>query len=269
MVVSQPDKRRGRGGASGPSPVKRLALEAGLPVSDRVDEVVSSGAELGVVVAYGRIVPVRVLDAVPMLNGHFSLLPRWRGAAPVERAILAGDEATGVSVMRLEEGLDTGPVLAETAVEIRNDDREHASELTERLSVVAAEMLVDLLAPGVGALQAGMPQTGEATYAQKIDPDELRLDFGRSAAELERTVRLDRAWTTFRGQRLLVLDAIGRPRAATDTEGLANGTLRGTSVRAADGELELLVVQPSGRRALPAVEWLRGVRPGESEKLGE
>ena len=99
LVVSQPDRRRGRGGAMSPSPVKAAALELGVPVTERIDDVVESGAELGVVVAYGRLIRPHVLAAVPMVNLHFSLLPRWRGAAPVERAILAGDTVTGVCVM--------------------------------------------------------------------------------------------------------------------------------------------------------------------------
>ena len=110
LVVSQPDKRRGRGGALLPSPVKAAAVELGLPVTERVDDLLDAGAELGVVVAYGRLIHPHVLAVLPMINLHFSLLPRWRGAAPVERAILAGDPVTGVCVMALEEGLDTGPV---------------------------------------------------------------------------------------------------------------------------------------------------------------
>jgi methionyl-tRNA formyltransferase len=112
LVVSQPDKRRGRGGELAPSPVKAAAVALGLAVTERVDDVITAGAELGVVVAYGRLIRPHVLAVLPMINVHFSLLPRWRGAAPVERAILAGDERTGVCVMQLEEGLDTGPVYA-------------------------------------------------------------------------------------------------------------------------------------------------------------
>src|SRR5439155_5015611 len=112
LVVTRADKRRGRGSALVPSPVKAAATELGLPVTASIDDVIDAGAELGVVVAYGRIIKPHVLDVLPMVNIHFSLLPRWRGAAPVERAILAGDEVTGVCVMALEEGLDTGPVYA-------------------------------------------------------------------------------------------------------------------------------------------------------------
>jgi methionyl-tRNA formyltransferase len=262
VVVSRPDTRRGRGAARTPSPVAQAAREIGLTVTDQLEDVVGSGAELGVVVAYGRIVPAPVLDVLDMVNLHFSLLPRWRGAAPVERAILAGDNVTGVCLMRLEAGLDTGPVLARQ--ELAMDD-EHAAALTERLSHLGAEMLVALLGSGPGALGPGDPQQGEATYAEKIRPEELRLDWGRSATELRRVVRLDRAWTTFRGTRLRVLDAA--VRAGTDVPGVP-GQLDGTTVAAGQGALELLLVQPEGRRPLPAQEWRRGARPAPGEVLG-
>ena len=264
LCVSRHDARRGRGAATGPSPVKRAALELGIEVSDRVDDVVDSGAELGVVVAYGRLVPARVIEAVPMLNVHFSLLPRWRGAAPVERAILAGDSETGVSIMRLDEGLDTGPVVAVERVAIGPD--EHAAGLRGRLADVGARLVVEVLGPGPGAVPAGEPQRGEPTYAAKLDPDELRLDWARPATELARVVRLDRAWTTFRGARLRVLEATARPGGAGDRD--AVGSLGATAVPTGAGLLELRVVQPAGRRAVAATEWLRGVRPVPGERLG-
>ncbi|MEY2443834.1 MAG: methionyl-tRNA formyltransferase, partial [Ilumatobacteraceae bacterium] len=118
LVVTRPDKRRGRGSQLMASPVKAAAIELGLPVSHTVDDVVGSAAELGVVVAFGQLIKPHVLDAVPMVNLHFSLLPRWRGAAPVERALLAGDQQTGVCLMQLEAGLDTGPVFRCEAVPI-------------------------------------------------------------------------------------------------------------------------------------------------------
>jgi len=281
VVVSQPDRRRGRGAGLAPSPVKQAALEMGLGVTDRIEDVPGSGAELGVVVAYGRIVPAALLERTPMLNAHFSLLPRWRGAAPVERAILAGDQVTGVSIMRLEASLDTGPVLAVRREPIYNARREHVSALTKRLAVVAGELLVEVLCGGVAMLGPGKSQVGEATYAAKLDPEELRLDFSRTVAELETIVRLDRAWTTFRGERLRVLDAVGHEELARPTSDRWGGsqgssqpepspcTLRGTSVQAADGLLELLIVQPAGRRPQAAAEWLRGARPAPGERLGE
>jgi len=270
MVITRPDKRRGRGASLSPSPVKKAALDAGLAMSDKLDDVAASGAELGVVVAYGRLIPGRVLDATPMINAHFSLLPRWRGAAPVERAILAGDEETGVCIMRLEEGLDTGPVLVSREVKIRDDRREHASALTERLAVVASQLLLDLLRGGVFGLGPGEPQSGEPTYAAKIEADELRLDFTRPVTLLERLVRLDRAWTTFRGQRLIVRDAqaLSNEEAGTGSGAVEPGTLEGVDVHAGDGVLRLLEVQPSGKRPLTAADWARGVRAVPGELLG-
>ena len=130
LCVTRPDRRRGRGSAVTPSPVKAAALELGLPVSHSMEDVAEAGVELAVVVAYGRIIPASLLARVPMVNLHFSLLPRWRGAAPVERALLAGDEETGVCLMKLEEGLDTGPVYARLVVPI--GDEVDLSTLRER-----------------------------------------------------------------------------------------------------------------------------------------
>ena len=121
LCVTRPDRRRGRGGATTPSPVKAAATELGLAVTHDMDDLTTAGVELAVVVAYGRIIPARLLAQVPMVNLHFSLLPRWRGAAPVERAILAGDRETGVCLMKVEEGLDTGPVYAVRTVPLDDD----------------------------------------------------------------------------------------------------------------------------------------------------
>jgi methionyl-tRNA formyltransferase len=276
LVVSRADTRRGRGSAHTPSPTKRAAVDLGLDVTDRLDDVVATRAELGVVVAYGRIIPGRILEALPMVNLHFSLLPRWRGAAPVERAVLAGDAETGVCLMRLEESLDTGPVLALRRVEV--GEHEHVSSVTERLAVVGARLLVDTLAVGVANLPAGEPQRGEPTYAPKVQPEELRLVWGRPASELQRVVRLDRAWTTFRNERLLVLDAVARPDPGRADGGAAGdgadaagppGILEGTSVRTGAGTLELIEVQGAGKRPMSASEWSRGVRARPGETLGD
>ncbi len=269
LVVSRVDARRGRGTTQSPSPVKRAAVDLGLEVTDHLDDVVATGAELGVVVAYGRLVPGRILDVLPMVNVHFSLLPRWRGAAPVDRAVLAGDRETGVSLMRLEEGLDTGPVLASRPVTI--GAREHVSALTKRLATMGAALVVDALAAGVDALAAGVPQQGEPTYAEKVRPEELHLDWSRSASELERVVRLDRAWTTFRHQRFRVLDAVVRSGPASDEDGevpMVPGALKQVAVRTGAGILELLEVQPAGKRPMSAWAWCRGVRLQAGETLG-
>jgi len=265
LVVTRPDKRRGRGSAMLPSPVKAAATELGLPVSHQVDHVIDAGAELGVVVAFGRLVKPHVLAAVPMVNLHFSLLPRWRGAAPVERAILAGDAQTGVCLMTLEEGLDTGPVLAHRVVPIGPD--ETADELRAALVATGTELLTGELGAS-GGLSTPVPQTGEATYAAKIDPAELEIDWTRPAEQIHRVVRLGRAWTTFRGHRLRVLRARPVGDAGPVGPGPGPGQLAGLTVGTGDGVFELLEVQPEGRPAMAAHAWHNGARPRAAEKLG-
>lgn len=260
VVVSQPDRRRGRGGRLVPSPVKAAASELRIPVTERVDDVVGVGAELGVVVAYGRLIRPHVLAALPMVNLHFSLLPRWRGAAPVERAILAGDEKTGVCIMALEEGLDTGPVYACEEVPIAPDDT--ADDLRAVLTARGTALLLGLLRDG---LPEPRPQEGEPTYASKLEPVEHHLDWSRPAVELHRIVRLGQAWTTFRGQRFKVLRArLADAGTAPGPGVLEPGTL---VVGAGDGGLELLEVQPEGRPPQAAQAWRNGARLQPGEKL--
>lgn len=264
LVVTRPDRRRGRGSDTSPSPVKAEAERLGLSVAHTVDATLDVGASLGVVVAYGRIVPERVLARVPMVNLHFSLLPRWRGAAPVERAILAGDEVTGVSVMALEPTLDTGPVYASEAVAV--EPGEHLGALRSRLVTIGSRLLVDTLA---AELPVPRPQEGEPVYADKIDPGELELRWSRPAAELARVVRLDRAFTTWRGRRLLVLEAevVEGTAGAAAPDG-APGLLLGDVVATGEGALRLIRVQPEGRSAMAANTWARGARPVPGERLG-
>jgi methionyl-tRNA formyltransferase len=259
LVVTRPDKRRGRGGALVPSPVKAAATELGLSVTETVDDVIDTGADLGVVVAFGRIIKPHVLAAVPMVNLHFSDLPRWRGAAPVERAILAGDEHTSVCVMDVEEGLDTGAVHAKEDVAIGPD--ETADELRARLVEIGARLLVATLERG---LSQPAPQVGEATYADKIDPGELHLDWSRRAVDVHRTVRVGDAWTTFRGHRLKV----HRTHLSESPQGeLAPGEIDGVRVGTGDGVLELVEVQPEGRGRQPAAAWRNGARPQPGERF--
>lgn len=232
-----------------PTPVKELAVRRGIPVTSDIAAVTTPGAKLGVVVAYGRIIKPDILAALPMVNVHFSLLPRWRGAAPVERAILAGDRTTGVCLMEVEEGLDTGGVYRRQETAIGVD--ETAAALTARLAGIGADLLVRALAEGLGTPE---PQSGNATYAAKIEPAELRLDWARAAAELQRVVRLGRAWTTSSGRRLLVL------QAEVVDGSVPPGTLSGQTVGTGDGGLRLEVVQPEGKKAMAAADWLRGSR---------
>lgn len=265
LVVTQPDKRRGRGAALVASPVKAAATELGLPVSHRVDDVIGIGAELGVVVAFGRLVKPPVLAAVPMVNVHFSLLPRWRGAAPVERAIMAGDAETGVCLMELEAGLDTGPVLGRRVVAIGPD--ETAAELRSVLAAQGTDLLLSQLRDG---LAPGVPQEGEATYAAKIDPAELELHWTEPALQLHRRVRVGRAWTTFRSRRLGVLaTSLGPEDTDPGALPLAAGELgAATVVGTGDGRLTLLQVQPEGRAAMTAHAWANGARPRPGDRLG-
>ena len=248
LVVSQPDKRRGRGSGLEPSPVKAAALELGLPTSDRVADVVDAGVELGVVVAFGRLIPTAVLERVPMVNLHFSLLPRWRGAAPVERAILAGDDRTGVDLMVVEEELDTGAVFSRAEIPIGPDDS--LEDLRHRLVDAGTALLLEGLRHG---LREPAPQEGEATYAAKLAPHERELDWSAGAVDVHRRVRVGGAWTTHRGRRLKVHRTNVPPRGD------------GPTVAAADGEVELVEVQPEGKPRMAGASWARGARwrPGE------
>lgn len=257
LVVTRADKRRGRGSGAGPSPVKAAAVDLGLPVTSDVDAALDVGADLGVVVAFGRLIKPHVLAALPMVNVHFSLLPRWRGAAPLERALLAGDEVTGVCLMDVVEELDAGDVYACREVPI--EARETAEHLRGRLVDVASELLLDGLAHGFGPPR---PQTGESTYADKLTPDDLHLDWTRPAVELDRVVRVGNAWTTAGGKRLKVWTA--HPVEVAEAARLCNGGgppvggLDGTTVRCGTGGLELVEVQPEGKRRMRAADWRRG-----------
>ena len=262
LVVTRADRRRGRGLTPGPSPVKMAAFDLGLPVTERIDDVLDARAELGVVVAFGRLIRPHILAALPMVNLHFSLLPRWRGAAPVERAILAGDTETGACLMRLEEGLDTGPIHGCRKVPIGPD--ETADQLRAVLVEEGTDLLLQQLRDG---LTPPVPQHGTPTYAAKIEPAELQLDWSRPAAELDRVVRLGRAWTMFRARRLRVLRA--RVVALPSGHPAQPGALQGFTVGTGHDALELLEVQPEGKLPMAAREWHNGARPVPGELLGE
>ncbi|MGH9303334.1 MAG: methionyl-tRNA formyltransferase [Acidimicrobiales bacterium] len=267
LVVTAPDRRRGRGRAKTATAVKKAAMDLGLAVSERVEDVAGRNVELGVVVAFGTILGGEALAALTFVNVHFSLLPRWRGAAPVERAILAGDLRTGVSLMRVEAGLDTGALYASVSIPI--GAHESASSLTCRLAHLGADLLVDRFGCLPQSLGQPSEQRGQATYAAKLVPDELRLDWSRPALELERVVRLGRAYTFWRGKRLVVTEALARDGSQdVDGGGSRPGLLVGTAVSTGGGLIDLVSVKPAGRRLVPAEEWIRGVRPEEGELLG-
>jgi methionyl-tRNA formyltransferase len=254
-VYTRPDKAKGRGLRLEASPVKKVATELGIRVEqpkslkNDVQTLRDLAPDVILVVAYGAILRPDVLD-IPKLgcvNVHFSLLPRWRGAAPVERAIVAGDERTGVATMLMDEGLDTGPILLQEPEEIRPDDT--TGTLTSRLAELGAELAVRTL----HALEQGKvtprPQPAEGdTYAAKIEPTDAHLDPSLPADVLARTVRAMNpspgAYVSFRGKRLKVW------RAAVGSDGVVIG----------DG-LRLLEVQPEGKKRMSADEFARGYRP--------
>ncbi|MEQ1700503.1 MAG: methionyl-tRNA formyltransferase [Ilumatobacteraceae bacterium] len=247
LVITRVDKRRGRGNELSPSPVKAAALELGLPVSHDVDDVLGKGIELGVVVAFGQLIKPHVLAEVPMVNSHFSLLPRWRGAAPVERALLAGDAETGVCLMQLEEGLDTGGVY--DTVRLPIGPTTTAEEMRRDLVAIATEQLVRCLAQ---PLPTPAPQQGEPVYAAKIKSDDLRLDWAGTAEQADRVIRVGGAWTTFRGKRVKVLAATLQP----GLEATAPCPLSGLAIG---------IVQPEGKGPMAYADFARGARPQPGE----
>ena len=266
-VYCQPPRPAGRGQRPRPSPVQAWAEARGLPVRhpatlrDPAEQAAFAAleAEAAVVVAYGLILPRAVLDAPARgcLNIHASLLPRWRGAAPIHRAVMAGDAETGVCVMRMEAGLDTGPVLLREAVAIGPEDT--TGDLHDRLSGLGARMIVAALAD-LDALEA-VPQPDEGvTYAAKVDKGEARVDWSRPAAEVDRLIRglspAPAAWCLAGKERLRLLRSRAVPGSA------APGTvLHGLTVACGEGAVEVLALQRAGGRPLPAADALRGWEP--------
>ncbi|WP_245159077.1 methionyl-tRNA formyltransferase [Blastococcus sp. TF02A-35] len=281
-VLTRPDARSGRGRKVSRSPVAERADEAGVPVlqprSPREPEFLQQLADLAVdcapVVAYGALVPQAALD-LPRhgwVNLHFSLLPAWRGAAPVQHAVMAGDEVTGASTFLLEAGLDTGPVLGTLTEAIR--PRDTAGDLLERLAVSGAGLLVATL-DGIeaGALEA-QPQPAEGvSLAPKVETADARVDWALPTHVVDRRVRgvtpAPGAWTTWRGERMRLAPV----EPVADGPELAPGEVRLDSgavlVGTGTGRVRLSQVQPAGKRMLPAADWARGARPAPGERVGE
>jgi methionyl-tRNA formyltransferase len=263
-VYSQPPRRAGRGKALTPSPVQARAEALGLAVRTPISlrdaeaqaEFAAFGAAVAVVAAYGLILPRAVLDAPRLgcLNVHASLLPRWRGAAPIQRAILAGDAETGVCIMQMEAGLDTGPVLLREATAI---DAKTAGELTDELSAMGARLMVTALADLDAYPPRSQPDDG-VTYAAKIDKAEARIDFTRGTIEVERQVRafnpVPGAFFEFAGERVRILEAVAK--AGPAEPGLVVGDA--LEIGCADGVLVPVSVQRAGRGVMTSVELLRG-----------
>jgi methionyl-tRNA formyltransferase len=263
-VYAQPPRPAGRGKSLSPSPVQARAEAAGIAVRTPVSlkgaaeqaEFAALGLDVAVVAAYGLILPKPILEAPRFgcLNVHASLLPRWRGAAPIQRAILAGDRLTGITIMQMERGLDTGPMLAAVPTPI---DRKTAGELSAELAGIGAALLVEVLEKLYHAGRIPQREAG-ATYAPKIEKKEARLDFAQPAVQVERQVRafnpVPGAYFEYEGERIKVLAAeISEP-------GGAPGTVldHGLTIACATGSIVPTLVQRAGRAAMMPAELLRG-----------
>ncbi|MCV2867900.1 methionyl-tRNA formyltransferase [Defluviimonas sp. WL0002] len=264
-VYCQPPRPAGRGKKDRPSPVQTRAEALGLPVRHPASlkgapeqaEFAALGVDVAVVVAYGLILPQAVLDAPAKgcLNIHASLLPRWRGAAPIHRAIMAGDAETGVAIMQMEAGLDTGPVLIEARTKIGAE--ETTADLHDRLSAMGADLIVEAL----DRLDTLVPTPQDAvgvTYAAKIDKAEARVDWSRPAVEVDRQIRalspFPGAWTEIAGERIKLL----RSRLAKGS-GVPGQVLGGLTIACSDGAVEITQAQREGRRPMGTDELLRGL----------
>ncbi len=264
-VYCQPPRPAGRGKADRPSPVQARAEALGLtvrhPVSLRSEDAAKAFADLqadvAVVVAYGLILPQVVLDAPRFgcLNIHASLLPRWRGAAPIHRSIMAGDAETGVCIMQMEAGLDTGPVLLREATAIGPE--ETTADLHDRLSVMGAALICRAL-EGLPGLPATAQGAEGVTYAAKIDKAEARVDFRKPAVEVDRLIRglspFPGAWIDVKGERVKLL----RSRLAAG-HGSPGEVLHGFTIACGAGAVEITEAQREGKRPMPAAEVLRGL----------
>lgn len=270
LVVTQPDRPRGRSRKPAPSAVKLAARERGLLVaqpesSSEIVEVISEHGpfDLGVVVAYGRVLSPEVLEmpGAGLLNVHFSLLPRWRGAAPVARALIAGDTMTGVTIIKIDEGLDTGPVLTAQAVDIAPE--EDAGRLTERLAVVGGRLTVDQIPGFLSGTVTPVPQRDEGvTYAAKLTAADRPLNLDGSAQSFVAKVRglspTPGAVLGIDGEPHRVLAA--RPHDHAPSAGYWQDIDGSPVVAVGDGGVEIVTLQPPGKRPMDGAAWLRGLR---------
>lgn len=264
-VYSQPPRPAGRGKKERPSPVharaEALGIKVRTPLNFKAEEdraaLAALNADVAVVVAYGLILPQAVLDAPRhgCLNIHASLLPRWRGAAPIHRAIMAGDAETGICIMQMEAGLDTGPVLLREATPI--GETETTGVLHDRLSVMGARMILEALDRLETLTPEPQPEAG-VTYASKIDKAEARIDWSRPAPELVRQINglspSPGAWCEIAGERVKILRA-----APASGQGAPGAVLSGFTIACGEGALEVLDAQREGKRPMPAAEVLKGL----------
>jgi methionyl-tRNA formyltransferase len=282
-VVTQPDRPAGRGSRLRPPAIKVTAQELDLPVfqprtlrtSDALERLQAWDPDLIVVAAFGQILPSSILDLPPRhcLNVHASLLPRWRGAAPIAAAIMAGDEVTGVTIMQMDEGLDTGPILSQREEIIRPDDT--TDSLEERLSLLGAELLLDTLPPYLAGELIPQPQPEEGiSLCRVLKKEDGRLDWTRTAVELDRQIRALTSWpgafTTWKGKRLKVLRATPLPGLeGAQPPGTVIGREDGAAVATGEGALQLVEIQLAGKRAMPVEVFLHGQQDFIGSTLGQ
>ncbi|MBW3578738.1 MAG: methionyl-tRNA formyltransferase [Actinobacteria bacterium] len=277
-AVTNPDRPRGRTRSPVPPPVKVAAQERGITVlqphwpRDILDRLHSLSPDAVAVVAYGVILPTDVLEAPRhgYVNLHFSLLPRWRGAAPVQHAIRAGDHTTGITTFVIDVGMDTGPILQQLQVDIARD--ETAGELLERLAVIGAPVLVDSIRQLVQGVEPQPQRDDGVTYAARITPEDVRIDWSspaRSVIDLVRSANpAPGAHTTFRGQRLKIWRA--HPAQGGGPPGTVLGTdALGPVVATGDRAVVLAEVQPAGKVAMSGGAFVNGYRPQPGERLGD
>ncbi len=269
-VVTRPDRPSGRSRRLTPSPVREAARRLGLRVvqpetrSDLLDWVASEPApNVGVVVAFGMILPPEVL-AWPehgFLNVHFSLLPRWRGAAPVERAIMAGDPVTGITIMEMGPGLDTGPIISQKSIDVGPDDT--GGETTRALAALGADLTVGVVRDWVSGKAGARPQSDEGnTYAPRLTPDDRRVEAGSGVIEARNRVRAlapqpgAQIWIDGRPHKLLEVRLADQDLEPGEWSSVGGAPVLGL----ADGALEIVAIQPPGRRPMSGTAWLRGRR---------
>lgn len=280
-VLTQPDRPAGRGMKLVPSPVKKFALSHGLPVLQPAtlkDDVVQRtlrelDADVLVVAAYGLLLPQAVLDIARFgaVNIHASLLPRWRGAAPIQRAILAGDRLTGICIMKMDAGLDTGPVLKEERLDI--GDADTAGSLLDKLSSMGARLIVEALDAIETHGVTAVPQSSEgATYARKLEKAEAQISWDKSGEEIWRQIRAfdpaPGATTTFKGESLKLFRAEIEPGEGGAAGKVLAADSAGIVVACGSGSVRIRELQRSGGRRLPVVEFLRGIQIVAGDTFG-
>jgi methionyl-tRNA formyltransferase len=275
LVVTGVDKRRGRGSQTSPSPVKQAAIELQLAVTHDVADAIAlvnknrandssdTNRYLGVVVAYGHIISQDALQVLPMINIHYSLLPRWRGAAPVERAILAGDEQTGVCIMQVVEQLDAGDILSSATTQISQTDT--TATLRTRLGEMANPLLIDVLTHGVSDTK---PQSGDILVAAKITQLDLEIDWSKPAVVVDRQVRVGGAFTFFNDKRFKIHSLKVAAEIFISESGNMVVVNDRILVACGQGVVELVEVQPEGKPRISAQDWKKGARLDAQSRFG-